>query len=174
MHRADRSPLPEPQGKNDGASHCWKATVATTAQSWADGCDYGHNPNLGVLGLGENIFACSGTGGVCASDPITFSSTRWGNEADSYDYGSNTCSQRCQGGTNAGTACSNQSECPGGGLCANACGHYTQIVWRSTTHVGCGIQTCSTNSPFGPMFPDWTFVVCNYEPPGNLIGQSPY
>ncbi len=54
------------------------------------------------------------------------------------------------------------------------CGHYTQIVWRSTQKLGCGIKVCTKNSPFGASFPTWTYVVCNYQPPGNIIGQKPY
>ena len=45
-----------------------------------------------------------------------------------------------------------------------ACGHYTQIVSRRTTAVGCAAAKCS----FG------RFLVCNYAPPGNLINKRPY
>jgi pathogenesis-related protein 1 len=72
----------------------------------------------------------------------------WASEAGAYHYATNTCSA--------------------------VCGHYTQIVWRSTDFVGCGIRNCTVNSPFGPGFPNWTIVVCNYKPPGNYLGQRPY
>jgi hypothetical protein len=36
------------------------------------------------------------------------------------------------------------------------------------------VAACSTNSPFLPDFPDWTFVVCDYDPPGNFEGEKPY
>lgn len=49
-------------------------------------------------------------------------------------------------------------------------GHFTQVVWKSTTQVGCGIKTCTTNSPFSG-FPQWTIVVCQYYPYGNYVGQ---
>ncbi|HIO92337.1 MAG TPA: SCP-like extracellular [Leucothrix mucor] len=45
------------------------------------------------------------------------------------------------------------------------CGHYTQIVWRETRAVGCAIAVCSDQSQL------W---VCNYDPPGNYIGEQPY
>ncbi len=45
------------------------------------------------------------------------------------------------------------------------CGHYTQIVWQDTQAVGCGTSTCEDGSIL------W---VCNYDPPGNYIGQKPY
>lgn len=71
----------------------------------------------------------------------------WDSEAANYDYAGNSC--------DAGT-----------------CGHYTQLVWRSTTSIGCAIQACTTGSPFGGG--NWTFAVCDYSPPGNFIGQRPY
>jgi pathogenesis-related protein 1 len=43
-------------------------------------------------------------------------------------------------------------------------GHYTQMVWRNTSHLGCGESICK----------GMLMVVCNYDPPGNYIGQSPY
>lgn len=50
-------------------------------------------------------------------------------------------------------------QCSGG-----QCGHYTQLVWRNTRSVGCGSATCGVG----------TFWVCNYDPPGNYVGQRPY
>lgn len=43
-------------------------------------------------------------------------------------------------------------------------GHYTQMVWHSTTHLGCAKVACNNN----------LIVVCNYNPAGNYMGQSPY
>lgn len=58
--------------------------------------------------------------------------------------------------------------------CSGACGHYTQIVWRDTTSLGCAIKHCTTGSPFGASYPTWDLVVCEYDPPGNYDGQRPY
>jgi pathogenesis-related protein 1 len=44
------------------------------------------------------------------------------------------------------------------------CGHYTQIVSRRTTAVGCAAARCR----FG------RYLVCDYAPPGNLVGRRPY
>ncbi|XP_010265467.1 PREDICTED: pathogenesis-related protein PR-1 [Nelumbo nucifera] len=46
------------------------------------------------------------------------------------------------------------------------CGHYTQIVWNSTRRVGCARVLC-----FGGR---GVFITCNYDPPGNYIGERPY
>jgi uncharacterized protein YkwD len=49
--------------------------------------------------------------------------------------------------------------------CASKCGHYTQQVWRTTTDLGCAMQSC----------PDTSFVLsCEYGPGGNYEGQRPY
>ncbi|MDP1824722.1 MAG: CAP domain-containing protein [Archangium sp.] len=53
-----------------------------------------------------------------------------------------------------------------------ACGHYTQIVWRSSVGLGCAQQRCTTGNPLGSGA--WFFFVCNYDPPGNYLGQKPY
>ncbi|KAL2537290.1 CAP superfamily protein [Forsythia ovata] len=45
------------------------------------------------------------------------------------------------------------------------CLHYTQVVWRDSVHLGCARVQCSNG---------WLFVICNYDPPGNYIGQRPY
>lgn len=44
------------------------------------------------------------------------------------------------------------------------CGHYTQVVWCSTKEVGCGMATCGNEEIW----------VCNYNPPGNWVGERPY
>jgi hypothetical protein len=46
-------------------------------------------------------------------------------------------------------------------------GHYTQVVWAATTSIGCGAAVCPS---LGGAF----FLVCDYAPPGNFIGQTPY
>ena len=56
--------------------------------------------------------------------------------------------------------------------CSGTCGHYTQVVWADSTQLGCGVANCTTGSPFGGG--SWQFWVCNYNPPGNYVGERPY
>jgi uncharacterized protein YkwD len=96
--------------------------------------------------LGENLAAYSPPGGRGADDPVD----GWADEAADYDYATNKCA-------------------PG-----KACGHYTQLVWKTSQRLGCAVQSCSQNSPFGDQFPNWELWVCNYSPAGNVNGQRPY
>ncbi len=41
-------------------------------------------------------------------------------------------------------------------------GHYTQIAWRKTTHIGCGSAQCASG----------TVIACRYDPPGNYLGEQ--
>jgi len=48
-------------------------------------------------------------------------------------------------------------------------GHFSQIVWKGTTHVACYTKTCKKlGNVDGDDIP---FTVCNYSPPGNYDGE---
>jgi hypothetical protein len=84
------------------------------------------------------------------SDPSTPAAVvaDWMKESQNYNYATNTCS--------------------------STCGHYTQVVWRASLRLGCGVTNCTTNSPFGSLNGGkWQFWVCDYDPPGNSGGR-PY
>ncbi len=69
----------------------------------------------------------------------------WYSEKSAYDYADNSCIDGAQ------------------------CGHYTQLIWRNTTEFGCGSATYKVGKYQG-----WEVIVCQYNPPGNYIGQRPY
>jgi pathogenesis-related protein 1 len=131
----------------------WNPIAAQVAEAWASGCSFNHNPNAkseydamgGSGGLGENIAAGAPT------QTIAGAVGSWTAEEMYYDHATNTCSAP-----------------------ANAsCGHYTQIVWSTTTTVGCAQVHCTTNSPF-TKFTEWDYSVCDFSPPGNINNQPPY
>ena len=85
------------------------------------------------------------------TDPDTTPETivgLWAAEVAGYDYTNNACT-------------------------AEPCGHYTQIVWRNSEKIGCAVTKCDKvksidSEPAGLVF------VCEYDPPGNFIGERPY
>ena len=123
----------------------WSPKLATNAQSWADelarsGCTPRHRSNTPY---GENLFWASavvGSDGSRKPQRITARAVvqDWASEAKDYDL------ER--------------------GTCRKVCGHFTQVIWRKTQRVGCGVAMC----------PDQAQVwVCSYDPPGNFRGQRP-
>lgn len=123
----------------------WSAPVAAAAEAWARRCVWAHDPELGALRMGQNLFASSN---VRTPAQVVAS---WADEAAHFDYAANRCAS------------------------GQVCGHYTQIVWRSSTQLGCATAECSTGSPFGSLNGGrWWNVVCNYAPAGNVRGSRPY
>jgi hypothetical protein len=43
-------------------------------------------------------------------------------------------------------------------------GHYTQLMWRSTTRVGCAVTENTREE----------FLVCRYNEGGNVVGEQPF
>lgn len=43
-------------------------------------------------------------------------------------------------------------------------GHYTQVVWENTKSVGCGLARDKENN----------YLVCHYQPAGNVMGKKVY
>ena len=54
-----------------------------------------------------------------------------------------------------------QHRCRGG----QVCGSYTQVVWKTSTRVGCAVSRCAKGDQI------W---VCHYFPAGNLAEKRPY
>jgi hypothetical protein len=120
----------------------WSSRAAQAADAWARQCSWRHDPDLTAQRLGQNLYAS--TNEPSAATAVS----SWASEAADYDRDANACA-------------------PG-----KVCGHYTQLVWRSTREVGCAKVECATGSPFGSG--RWWYVVCDYSPPGNFVGQRPY
>jgi uncharacterized protein YkwD len=121
----------------------WSAELAKYAQAWADNlarnnCKFEHRPHSGEFKQihGENIFW-----GSAASYTAKDASQSWYDEIKDYKHGP--------------LRSDNWS----------VAGHYTQMVWKSTTHVGIAQAVCKGGE---------ILIVANYEPAGNYMGESAY
>lgn len=132
----------------------WDAELARVSQEYADRCIWGHNSERtaqyrGDGYVGENLSATSGQTSAIDPEGLSRLVKLWTSEDVDYNYDSNTCAA------------------------GKVCGHYTQVVWRETTRVGCGWARCASLQNI----PDWSaplILVCNYAPGGNYVGQRPY
>lgn len=137
----------------------WSSEIATVAQAYAEklaaGCSTTlvHSTPQERRGWGENL-AMMGGFGTAPAGSAQQAVDLWESELSCYTFGP------FQAGVNA--TCTSECSKYGG------CGHYTQIVWRKTARVGCGTAECMSGSS------KRAFWVCNYNPPGNYIGQTPY
>ncbi len=122
----------------------WSPEAAKVAQAYAAQCKFEHNKKRGKFG--ENLAAAAPPGSKTNAEVVQ----DWVSESADYTYSTGKCAS------------------------GKVCGHYTQVVWRDTTQVGCATVICTKNSPFGAQFPKWQLWVCNYAPPGNFVGQKPY
>jgi hypothetical protein len=111
----------------------WSPTLASHAQQWANQGRFQHSSGTGE---GENLWM--GTSRRFSPTQMVGS---WGDEKRSFVRGTfpNVSST---------------------GNWANV-GHYTQVIWRNTTQVGCGGVDVGGNYIF----------VCRYSSPGNVMGQ---
>ena len=129
----------------------YSPALAVTAQAWADNlkrtnhCRMRHSKPNGQYG--ENLYWASAQEWSNGRKELQKVSPEqvvdsWGSEKMDYDYASNHCA-------------------PG-----KMCGHYTQMVWRTTTAVGCAVAVCEDTRE--------QVWACQYKPAGNWIGRKPY
>ena len=121
----------------------WSESLAAYAQAWAkqqadNGCQMQHRPASGTWAqqYGENLFWGNGRYFEAAD-----AAQAWYGEKKDFRYGPVTA-------TNFGKV-----------------GHYTQMVWSSTTEVGMGAAQCRNGA--------W-IIVANYSPRGNFLDVKPY
>ena len=127
-----------------GTAHLtWDPALAAIAQAYSEKCVWEHNPNRGDT-YPESV----GENLYASSNKPSGAGVvdSWASEVQYYDYASNSCS--------------------------GVCGHYTQVVWNTTTKVGCGIAHCPQIQ--GLTWSSGGYIVtCNYSLAGNN-GSRPY
>lgn len=133
----------------------WSNELARYAQEWADylanqrGCTMQHRSATGSTQLkyGENLYWASGirwTDGRQEIQQVSPAKVVLSWAEEAEYY--NYAANSCQKG--------------------KVCGHYTQVVWKESKFLGCGQAVCSRDKS--------QVWVCNYNPPGNIVGYRPY
>jgi hypothetical protein len=124
----------------------WSNALAQDAQSWADHLAATHTfTHSGVRG--ENLASFT-TGKKTPAQLVD----QWGAEKANFIAPCPVFKA-----LTAGDPCSTTGDW-------RNIGHYTQVVWRGTTEVGCGLATDVTTKQ--------DILVARYGPPGNTVGQS--
>lgn len=118
------------------ALHCappleWSDSIASVAQSWADQL----NSEGCKFYHSKNGYGENLAMGTSSAYGMNSLVDMWYSEKSSYSYRS-----------------------PGFSM---STGHFTQVVWKGSSQIGCGVTNCNGN----------TVLVCNYSPPGNYEGQ---
>ncbi|HEY9729197.1 MAG TPA: CAP family protein [Chroococcales cyanobacterium] len=121
-------------------------SLNNTAQTWADRIAASGNLAHSSTSNGENLYASYTTATSISADTLANNTVQsWYNEASKYDYAK-----------------------PG---FSSSTGHFTQVVWKSGTQVGCGAAK-GTKTINGTLYNAF-YVVCQYAPAGNVQGQFP-
>jgi len=118
----------------------WTPALAKFAQAWADklqkrGCELQHRPSRGADAQKYGENIYWASGIKSSVDEVVGD---WVAERKNFNAKANSCK--------------------------GVCGHYTQVVWRRSVRLGCGMATCG----------DAEVWVCNYDPPGNFMGERPF
>ncbi|KAM6225474.1 cysteine-rich secretory protein LCCL domain-containing 2 isoform 1-T1 [Rhynchocyon petersi] len=131
----------------------WDEELERSAAAWAQECIWEHGPTNLLVSIGQNLAVHWGR----YRSPGTQVQS-WYDEVKDYTYPyphecNPWCPERCSGAM---------------------CTHYTQIVWATTNKVGCAVHTCRQMTVWGDVWENAVYLVCNYSPKGNWIGEAPY
>jgi pathogenesis-related protein 1 len=143
----------------------WSLELSAYAQEWADTlaktCTMMHRPaaTAQMTGYGENLAQFFRTGGGEVSTPQQALAT-WVGERKCWTYGTIQGTEVCD------FDCLSRE-----GIHTNGCGHYTAIVGRRASAVGCGLASCTDAKQGNARSEIW---VCNFDKQGNILGTTPY
>ncbi|PTB64744.1 PR-1-like protein [Trichoderma citrinoviride] len=130
----------------------WDDTLAGYAQKTAQGCVFAHDMTEGGGGYGQNLASWGSTGNI---DDKQIEAARRGVTDQWYN-------DEMENWTFFGLAN------PPSGSNLDSWGHFTQLVWKSSTKVGCYTAKCPAGTVLSMQ--SW-YTVCNYSPPGNFGGR---
>ncbi|XP_017533267.2 peptidase inhibitor R3HDML [Manis javanica] len=131
----------------------WDERLARTAEAWAAQCIWAHGPSQLMRYVGQNLSIHSGGYGS-----VVDLMQSWSEEKRHYLFpDSRDCNPHCPW------------HCSG-----PVCSHYTQMVWASSSQLGCAIHTCGSINVWGDTWHQAVYLVCNYAIKGNWIGEAPY
>jgi hypothetical protein len=72
----------------------------------------------------------------------------------------------------------NDWNCQTNNCSSGTCGLWTQIIWKNSIRIGCALSRCTTGTPLGPRFTTWEYLLCLYNPAGNVyingVKQHPF
>lgn len=131
----------------------WDDELERSATHWAEECQWDHGPRDLLMSIGQNLAVHWGRHRSPA-----FHVQAWYDEVKDYTYPyphecNPSCPERCSG---------------------PMCTHYTQLVWATTSRVGCAVHACPRMNVWGEIWENAVYLVCNYSPKGNWIGEAPY
>ncbi|TAQ88471.1 hypothetical protein B7494_g3186 [Chlorociboria aeruginascens] len=146
VHRANHS----------AAAVTWDDTLASYAQGVAQTCVFAHNLDAGGGNYGQNIAANGGSDTTANADLVPI-------------VGSHISNAWYYGEVNEFPFNTNDVPIPDSTNNVPDYLHFSQVVWKDTTTIGCFTQFCPAASVF-PSDPSY-FTVCNYGPAGNVGGE---
>ncbi|XP_056096310.1 cysteine-rich secretory protein LCCL domain-containing 2 [Rhinichthys klamathensis goyatoka] len=131
----------------------WDDELEKSATYWAEQCQWEHGPQDLLMSIGQNLAVHWGR----YRSPA-YHVQAWYDEVKDYTYPypqecNPWCPERCSG---------------------PMCTHYTQLVWATTNRVGCAVHMCPRMNVWGEVWENSVYLVCNYSPKGNWIGEAPY
>lgn len=131
----------------------WDDELERSATHWAEACQWEHGPKDLLMSIGQNLAVHWGR----YRSPA-YHVQAWYDEVKDYTYPyqhecNPWCPDRCSG---------------------PMCTHYTQLVWATTSRVGCAVHVCPRMNVWGEIWENAVYLVCNYSPKGNWIGEAPY
>jgi pathogenesis-related protein 1 len=122
----------------------WDSTLESSSKTYCAQCVWAHSVTS-TSTYGENL-------AMNAKSPVTvFPMSSWKDQINGWytEWQSWDCP------TNA---------------CSGVCGHLTQIVWKDTTAVGCGVARCDPGTVSSM---ESQYLVCQYTKRGNFVGKHP-